>query len=54
MENLGKDIDVKIYAGAQHGFSNPSGMACNAEAAEDAWRRTMGFLSEHLSGDAGG
>jgi hypothetical protein len=29
-------------------------MACNAEAAEDAWRRTMGLLSEHLSGDAGG
>ncbi len=54
MENLGKDIDVKIYEGAQHGFSNPSGMAYNAEAAEDAWRRTIGFLSEHLSGDAGG
>lgn len=54
MENLGKDIDVKIYEGAQHGFSNPSGMAYNPEAAEDAWRRTMGFLTEHLSGDAGG
>ena len=54
MENLGKDIDVKIYEGAQHGFSNPSGMAYNAEAAEDAWRRTIGFLNEHLSGDAGG
>jgi len=50
MENLGKDIDVKIYEGAQHGFSNPSGMAYNAEAADDAWRRTMGFLNEHLSG----
>ena len=53
MESLGKDIDVKIYEGAQHGFSNPSGMAYNAEAADDAWRRTMGFLGEHLSGDAG-
>lgn len=53
MEKLGKDIDVKIYEGAEHGFSNPSGMAYNAAAAEDAWRRTMGFLSEHLSGDAG-
>lgn len=54
MESLGKDIDVKIYEGAQHGFSNPSGMAYNPEAADDAWRRTMGFLTEHLAGDAGG
>ncbi len=54
MENLGKDIDVKIYEGAQHGFSNPSGVAYNAEAAEDAWRRTMGFLNEHLLGGVGG
>ena len=48
MESLGKDIDVKIYEGAQHGFSNPSGTAYNAEAADDAWRRTMGFLDEHM------
>lgn len=50
MEKLGKDIDVKIYEGAQHGFSNPSGTAYNAEAAEDAWARTMEFLGTHLAG----
>jgi carboxymethylenebutenolidase len=52
MEKLGKNIDVKIYEGAQHGFSNPSGMAYNEAAAKDAWARTMAFLSKHLSVDA--
>ena len=48
MQELGKDVDVYIYEGAQHGFSNPSGQAYNAEYAEQAWGRTTAFLSQNL------
>jgi carboxymethylenebutenolidase len=48
LTELGKEIDVKIYPGASHGFSNPSGLAYNAEAAEDAWNRSVAFLDRHL------
>jgi len=49
MTRLGKDVDVKVYSGAKHAFSNPSGLAYNAEAAADAWERTTNFLAAHLS-----
>lgn len=48
MDELGKDADIKIYEGAGHGFSNPSGMAYNAEAATDAWARSTEFLAANL------
>ena len=48
MENLGKDYEIEVYAGAEHAFANPSGNNYNAEAAEDAWQRTVAFLDEHL------
>ena len=48
LRELGKEVDVKIYPGAQHAFSNPSGTAYNAEAAADAWQRTTGFLAANL------
>ena len=48
MERLGKEVDVKIYAGAKYAFANPSGLAYNAEAADDAWLRSTVFLREHL------
>jgi carboxymethylenebutenolidase len=48
MQRLGKDIDVKVYEGAGHGFSNPSGMAYDQVAATDAWARSMVFLNKHL------
>jgi len=50
MQDLGKDVDIKIYAGAKHAFSNPSGMAYDPVAAADAWERTTAFLKEHLVG----
>jgi len=51
MTELGKDIDVKIYPGANHAFANPSGQAYNAAAAEDAWERTTTFLNSNLRSD---
>jgi len=48
LQELGKNADVKVYAGAQHAFANPSGMAYDAAAAEDAWQRTTAFLRSQL------
>jgi carboxymethylenebutenolidase len=42
--------DIKIYPGARHSFFNDTGAAYDAEAAEDAWRRTMAFFHSHLRG----
>ena len=48
LNELGKDAEVHIYPEAKHAFANPSGMAYDAVAAEDAWGRTKVFLAEHL------
>src|SRR5215218_3733392 len=47
---LGKSIDVVIYPGADHAFFNDTRPEVyNAEAAADAWQRTVAFLRQHLS-----
>ncbi len=49
LQRAGKQIDLKIYANAKHGFFNDSRPeAYNAEAAADAWQRTLKFFREHL------
>jgi len=50
MKELGKDVRVHVYEGADHAFANPSGTRYNAEAAEDAWAKTLAFLAETLKG----
>lgn len=49
MKRLGKDVDINMYEGADHGFANPSGTVYEPRAAEDAWRLTTAFLKEHLA-----
>ena len=41
-------VNIRIYEGVDHAFSNPSGTAYNAEAAADAWARTRAFLGDAL------
>ncbi len=48
LKQLGKAVEIKIYDDASHAFANPSGQAYNAAAAEDAWKRTVGFFQAHL------
>lgn len=53
LERLRKNYEIHIYPGADHAFANPSGKAYNAEAADDAWQRTLEFLNHHLIEDDG-
>ena len=49
-KDLGKQIEVKIYPGAQHAFFNDTRPEVyDAEASADAWQRTIAFLRRHLS-----
>jgi len=45
----GKSIETHIYPGTDHAFFNDTRPEVyDADAAADAWRRTVGFLREHL------
>jgi carboxymethylenebutenolidase len=49
LENLRKDYEIEVYPGVGHAFANPSGNNYNAEAADQAWQRTVAFLNRHLT-----
>jgi carboxymethylenebutenolidase len=45
LQALGKQVDFKIYPGTNHAFFNDTRPEVyNAEAANDAWQRTINFL----------
>jgi dienelactone hydrolase len=50
----GGDIQIRVYKGATHGFDDPGTrrreVEGNAEAAEDAIRRSVRFFAQHLEG----
>lgn len=48
MDELGKDGSIHVYPGVGHAFANPTGRNYNAEAAEDAWTKTLEFLRQEL------
>lgn len=49
LKSLGKQIEVKIYPEADHAFLNDTRPEVyDAEAATDAWQRTIEFLRKHL------
>ena len=46
----GKQVEMKIYTGADHAFFNDTRPEVyKKEAAADAWQRTIAFLRQHLS-----
>jgi carboxymethylenebutenolidase len=48
LDELGKEASIHVYEGADHAFANPTGSRYQAEAAEDAWAKTLAFFAEHL------
>jgi carboxymethylenebutenolidase len=49
MNSAHKSVDVKVYRGAGPGFENSDNKLGYREgASDDAWRRTVTFLDEHL------
>ncbi len=49
MKKYNKVYDYKIYSGAQHAFNNDSNAErYHAQAAKEAWARTLDFLKKHL------
>ena len=50
LKDLGKQVEMKIYPGADHAFFNDTRPEVyKAEAATDAWQRTIAFLRQHVS-----
>jgi carboxymethylenebutenolidase len=49
LEGMGKQPELFVYD-AEHGFFNDTSLEVhNAEAAQTAWTRTLGFFQKHLS-----
>lgn len=50
MHEADADYEAVVYADAGHAFFNDTNpYAYNKEAAHNAWRRTLGFLDQHIS-----
>ncbi len=49
LDALGKQAEVHVYPGCDHAFFNDTNTAVyKADAAQDAWRRTLAFFRRHL------
>ena len=47
LRTRGKHVELHVYQGANHAFFNDQGQRYNAEAARDAWQKTLAFLKQH-------
>jgi carboxymethylenebutenolidase len=51
LKQAGKVYEIKVYPGAKHAFHNDTNPErYHAEAARDAWQRTLAFYRRHLQG----
>ncbi|HEX9161808.1 MAG TPA: dienelactone hydrolase family protein [Thermoanaerobaculia bacterium] len=49
LKQLGKKVELKVYPNTDHAFFNDTRpQVHNAEAAADAWRRTLDFFRQHI------
>lgn len=48
MQQNNKTFEAVIYPNADHGFNNDTGARYNAEAAQDAWARTLAWFDQYL------
>lgn len=49
LDEYGIAHDFKFYPGSRHRFFNDTQSSYDAEAAADAWRRTLAFFAEYLA-----
>lgn len=49
LKKAGVESEFHIYEGAGHAFFNDTASSYNAEAAKDAWPRTLNWFRKHLS-----
>jgi carboxymethylenebutenolidase len=42
--------EAVVYPGTQHGFNNDTTPRYDAQAASQAWQRTVAFFNRHLRG----
>lgn len=49
MAEAGVDFESVVYPDSSHAFFNDTGPRYDAEAAADAWRRSLTFLDRHLA-----
>jgi len=50
VRKAGQDIEVHVYAGTHHAFFNDTTDAHEADAAAQAWSRTLRFFRQNLGG----
>ncbi len=48
LKELGKNAEVKVYPGAEHGFMCNERASYHPEAAKDAWEKMLAFFRQHL------
>jgi len=48
LQDMGKNVELLVYPKTDHAFFNNTGKNYNAEAAEDAWQRTVAFFKAHV------
>ena len=49
LEQSGRPFDIRVYAGANHGFFNDTGGNYNAEASKDAFTQTVEWFRKYLA-----
>jgi carboxymethylenebutenolidase len=49
LKEAGVESEVQVYEGAGHAFFNDTAPSYNADAAKDAWPRTLDWFRKHLS-----
>jgi carboxymethylenebutenolidase len=49
IEDAGKDVQLAVYPNVDHAFFNDTGRTYNAEAAADAWKRTIDFFRANVT-----
>lgn len=49
LERSGVPNDITYYEGAEHSFFNETRPAYHPEAAEDSWKKSLGWFGQHLA-----